>query len=62
MIFFYIAIILLVRVNGFFIQCESHEDCEFLNKYAAHFCDDHICVEQQQTTTTVAQIHSTTTT
>ena len=41
---FYTAIILIVRVDGFFIPCKTDEDCKELEEFGLHVCIDNYCI------------------
>ena len=47
MILFYTIISILIgRVNGFFIPCESQEDCKGLDGFCIHICVNHYCIAE----------------
>ena len=41
---FYTAIILIMRVDGFFIPCKTGEDCKELEEFGLHVCIDNYCI------------------
>ena len=50
MILFYTTIILIVRVDGFFIPCETNIDCEDLDEFENYHCINELCINTYFTT------------
>ena len=43
---FYTAIIFIMRVDGFFIPCETQEDCKVLDEFGLHMCKNKHCITE----------------